>query len=102
MRGHDDVRLFNNPYYSNPIKVRSLYAFELDEIEAIALAECSESTAKFILKYKLMSDKTEEEEIDYDKLDINEVKKYFDMIDYYIAFYACRDYQDKRLKKYLI
>jgi len=98
MRGHKDVRLYDNPYYPKPIKLRPLFSWEIDEINRIALSKSSASTKDYIYKFKVLRESGKNVEMDYEKYDFEEINFYFDIIDYYICYYSMRDFQDEKLK----
>ncbi len=96
MTGHKETRIYNNPYYDQPFKVRSLFSFELDEIYDRALSGCSKKTQDFIIKYKIMQEELKLEKFEPD-LDLIELQHYFDSLDYLVSWYGCKDFQNEQM-----
>ena len=80
-------------YNGEPLPLRPISSFELDECFYKGLAYADSEIAELVVNIKLglISVKSK---IDYDNKKLAELKKYFDSIDYWIVFYGMKDFQD--------
>lgn len=82
----------------DPLPLRPLSSFELDQCFYNSLERASEKVASLIIKLKLkMIDRNKE--VNVSEEGYANLTKFFDYVDYWIVYYAMKDFQDEEFSK---
>lgn len=94
--GTNEVFYYN--YFGEQLPLRPISTFELDECFYNALAFAENEIAELVVKLKLrlISPKTK---IELDNKKYAELQKYYNSLDYWIVFFAMKDFQDEDFTK---
>lgn len=94
--GTNEVFYYN--YFGEQLPLRPISTFELDECFYNALAFAENEIAELIVKLKLrlISPKTQ---IKIDNGKYAELQKYYNSLDYWIVFFAMKDFQEEDFAK---
>jgi len=94
--GTKEVFYYN--YFGEQLPLRPISTFELDECFYNALAFAENEIAELVVKLKLrlISPKTQ---IKIDNEKYAELQKYYNSLDYWIVFFAMKDFQDEDFTK---
>jgi len=92
--GTGNVLYYPYNYGKEPLPVRSLSSFELDECYYNSLEKCTDNrVASFVVKYRIQMIKGK------DKVDLSnelyrELLEFYNEIDYWIVYYGMKDFQN--------
>ena len=94
--GTSEVFYYN--YFGELLPLRPINTYELDDCFYNSLATAQENIVELVVKFKLgvVKPKTN---IKIDNKSYAELQKYFNNIDYWIIFYAMKDFQDEDFTK---
>jgi len=94
--GTNEVIYYN--YFGEQMPLRPISTFELDECFYNVLRTADEEIAELIVKLKLRLIKPKTI-IKYDNNKYAELQKYYNNLDYWIVFFAMKDFQDEEFSK---
>jgi len=94
--GTNEVFYYN--YFGEQMPLRPISTFELDECFYNALRYAEDEIAELVvnLKLRLITPKTQ---IKFDNKKYAELQKYYNNLDYWIVFFAMKDFQDEEFSK---